>query len=218
VACLYSSQQDHFGRPGWSDGFKGDSVTAIKRFALIGLAVAGLMAFSTPAQASVVIDFGTGTGTGGTVTALANGQYSGTAIPVAVMQVSGTSAMDGVYTTTGTAGGFASLNFNTATNTISITGGIASPLNLASQTLLSGTFTNFTFSVLTPPSLGGVAQFTASGFDEKSVELLRALGIPITTQFQFFTFQFLVNWNGATGTSTGLLALATVVRRRYARS
>ena len=135
--------------------------------------------------------------------------------------------MDGVYVVQGGA-----LNFNTSTNTISVTGTI-SGLSLTSQTLLTGSFNSFGALFV-----GSTASFYGDGPDTKSAALLRALGVPTTTPFAFFGFSTAFNWNGTSGTAistditnsevpepgsmlllgTGLLGLGTVVRRRLRKN
>jgi len=94
---------------------------------------------STNAAAVVVIDFGTGlAGAGGTI------NYDGTNavganIRIGAMIVEGTTSADGTYTVTN---GF--LNFNTALDTITVTGSINDGgLVVGATTLLSGSFNSF---------------------------------------------------------------------------
>jgi hypothetical protein len=155
----------------------------------------------------VVIDFGTGpAGFGGQIT-IAGGNATGTAIPVATMNVGG-SAADGSYPTSGTASGsvlanVASLDFNTALNTITITGGIPGLAIPNGTVLLSGQFASFT---LVDGGLFG--SINASGPDSKSPLLLAALGVPASTEFAYFGFSIGLNSAGTgspyTATSTDI--------------
>jgi hypothetical protein len=144
---------------------------------------------ASPAFGAIVIDFGTGNiGAGGSMTI--NGtNATGTAIPVGTLTfINGTTST--VYDTSGTATSnnqdanlSASLDFNTATNTISIVGGVPT-LGIANgTTLLTGSFSSFSVSsgVL-------IASLQGSGPDTKSPLLLTALGLPTNTPFSFFGF------------------------------
>jgi hypothetical protein len=105
----------------------------------------------------------------------------GTDITVGEMNVTGTDSADGTYVVQG-----GLLNFNTGTNMITLEGSISGIVT--TQTLLSGSFNEFSYT--STPLVGGgtVDTFTANGPDNKSVDLLNALGVDLDTPFSFFGF------------------------------
>lgn len=132
-------------------------------------------AFSTNAvAATVVIDFQTGAaGAGGTITE-SGGNVIGSDINISLLILDGTASSDGSYTAD------ALMNFDTAANTITIVGTV-DPFVATSQTLLSGSFDSFSYSVV-----GGNEFFTGTGPDIKSCALLCEIGVDPNTPFEFF--------------------------------
>ena len=127
-------------------------------------------------SAAIVIDFSTGLArTGGTITE-SSGDVVGSDILIGALTVDGTPSMDGVYVTD------ALLNFDTSIDMIEIVGDIPS-LGITSETLLSGSFIDFTYT-----SGGFFESFEASGPDSKSDLLLSELGVPTTLEFLFYGF------------------------------
>lgn len=150
---------------------------------------------ATTLRANPVLDFGTGNaGAGGTLT-ISGGNVIGNNILIDVLRVSGTN-YDGVYDVngagTGAAGSTALLSFSTVSNTIQIVGSVPTLVNSA-VTLLSGSIGSFNIA---QGQFGG--SFSATGPDAKNPALLAALGIPTSTQFQYFAFSI-----GFTGTGSG---------------
>jgi hypothetical protein len=169
------------------------------------LALAGYFIFASiplNAVAAYVLDFGTGlAGAGGTITN-AGGSISGSNIFIGSLIVDGTTTSNGTYVVD------ALLNFDTSANTISIVGNIAT-LGITGETLLSGSFTSYSTTVI--PQLGGgqTEVFQATGPDTKSNILLGILGIPLDTQFDFFGFS-IESANGSV-VSTDIVNTAAVV-------
>jgi len=150
------------------------------------------------AQATIILDFGTGdVGSGGTIKVLSGGYIEGTEIPVDVLTVT----IDGVttaYDTFGTAtganndgNGSAALSFNTQTGKIEIVGGVAGLTGSSTYTLLSGTFS----SLVPYISDSYVSISNARGLDTKNEVLLTALGIDPGITFEFFGFTFTADYN-----------------------
>ena len=150
----------------------------------------------SPASADIVVDFSTGNaGVGGSITLFADGNLAGSGIPVGTLTAAGT-ANDGNYSTAGTATGLAggvnccaSLSFDTGElgpNFIRIDGSVPSLGIITSETLLSGTISNFN------QTFGFVGLVDATGLDAKASDLLTALGIP-GTQFGYFGVSFSTN-------------------------
>lgn len=163
------------------------------RTKIFGLVLAtALAAVSMPASA-LVIDFGDGAaGDGGTFTLLAGGHASGVDIPIGRVSISGAPLNNGTFLVSGTCGGVDAvgcLNFNTLTNTITITGAIVD-LGIGQQTLLTGTFTDWDAS--------NIGLFGAIGPDSKSRELLLALGVDPLTEFAYFGFSLTADCPNAT--------------------
>ena len=148
------------------------------------MAVLAIMLYAVPVHAVPIIDFSTGIdGMGGTITP--GPTITGTGILIGTLTAVGTTA-DGVYDVSGTgvgaSGSTALLSFaydGGGTNWLTIVGGISSLSIADGTTLLSGSFTSFTF---TP---GGIY---ASGVDIKDTGLLLALGIAPGTPFELFGF------------------------------
>ena len=142
------------------------------------LALIGYLALASiplNAAAAVVIDFQTGAaGAGGTITE-SGGDVVGTDINISLMILDGTSN-DGSYVAD------AKLNFDTAagTNTIDIVGTV-DPFVVNTTTLLTGSFTSFTYSVV-----GGNEFFSGTGPDVKTCALLCEIGVDPNTPFEFF--------------------------------
>ncbi len=205
---------------------------------LFALVLAAALMAAPSAQAVAIIDFGTGSApASGVFSLLAGGNASGAGIPVGALTVTG-APVSGVFDTSGAGPGnslFTDLNgsavlaFNTATNVVTITGGVP-VLGIADGTvLLSGSFTSF------EADANGLHD--AIGPDTKSTLLLTALGLPTNTPFSFFGFSLTAqpipgavsSWN-VTSTDfkntavpepgsmlllgTGLFGLAGAVRRR----
>jgi hypothetical protein len=205
--------------PIWLLGDREETMRSNWYLALV--AAAALALSPTAAQGAAVLDFGTGqAGQGGTVTSLGGGDYAGSGIPVDTLSVSGTSSFDGVYDLTGAFtcgsgcgdGTAAVLAFNTSTNVITITGGVAAngttgTSAVTSQTLLSGTFSSFgvTFPITS------VFSFTGSGLDSKAADLLTVLGLPANIQWAYFGFSIGAGWNGTSGTVTSTDIVNTAI-------
>jgi hypothetical protein len=192
------------------------------------LALAGYFIFvSIPlnAAAALVMDFGTGLGTGGTISVDLNGtDVTGTNIFIGALNVEGAAVNNGAFTVN------ALLNFSTAANTISLVGTVTALGLSTTQTLLSGSFNTNDWSFI---NSGGAEVFSGAGVDTKSAELLTALGAPTNTAFEFFAFS-LQSVNGNVLSSdiintavvpvpaavwlfgSGLLGMAGIARRKKA--
>lgn len=140
-----------------------------------------LTSLSLNATAAVVIDFGTGLAGAGGSLSYDGVDATGTAIPIGSMIVEGTSA-DGTYAVT------AIMEFDTATDTITIDGSINDGGINISGVLLSGSFSDFFFQTLVGPGALETEIFSATGTDTKNSDLLSALGIDTSPIFEFFVF------------------------------
>ena len=155
------------------------------------IAYLAVAAFSTNASAApVVIDFATGSfGSVGTIED-GGATITGTGITIGLLDVVGSTA-DSQYNADAelnfTATGGATVNGITTgtTGTIEIVGFISGLVGSSTNpvTLLSGTFNSWSFQ-----NNGIASVFSGSGLDDKDPDLLKALGVPLDTQFEFFGF------------------------------
>lgn len=165
-----------------------------------GAAAAAAVLMAVPAQAATVIDFQTGlAGVGGAITWDGTNMI-GSNIPIGAVVIAGAPTNNEVFTVTGSAAGtgrggpFGSLDFNTAANTLSITGCIAE-LNIGGTVggpcnpviLLNGSFTSFTAS--------NEGLTNARGEDVKNTQLLNAIGFPTDLPWQFYGFSLTTDGN-----------------------
>jgi len=180
---------------------------------IAALALAGVVGTSSKADAALLIDFDNVSFDGGTFTDLGGGNYSGSNIVFDTILLKDTDAgttlagaQCGVSTTVAgaTVTDTCKLNFNTSTNTFTLT----SPTGLwdigadhlpytadrggliagTSGTVLTGSFNNFA-------DLGGIL-FLASGVDTKDPELLAFFGLSPTTTFTFANTEIHFGANG----------------------
>jgi len=172
----------------------------LNRFLLA--AYIAVAAFSTNVSAApVVIDFGTGLGgAGGTISTI-DGDIFGSDINIGSLTVAGTTSADGVYVTD------AFLNFDTNLNTISISGTI-SEFDISNSQLLSGSFTEWTYTA--PSAISRI--FSGSGIDSIEGILLNKLGVSPDTEFNFFGFSlgYDITGDGATAISTDIMNTSIV--------
>ena len=172
------------------------------------LMVMGVLAFGAGAATAavaplppMVINFGTGIGSGGTISYDLNGvDVTGTDIHIGALNVY--NAPDGSVDRGFTVGGL--LNFSTADNTIVITGTVVSlGITDSNTVLLTGSFNQGGWS-FGPIGVPGLNVFTGSGEDTKSEALLTALGAPADQAFEFFGFS--VDSDFAGGGSGGVVS------------
>ncbi len=152
----------------------------------IAIAIAAMAAIAAPASAVTVIDFSTGnSGVGGMIYAEGS-NIIGVNIPIGNATVSGAPMGNGDYAVLGPAGSsvpgsFGSLDFNTGTGDISITGcvpGLGVGVGACDTTLLlDGTITNF-------ENVFGLNRIVAVvGNDTKHADMLAAIGLDPNTPF-----------------------------------
>jgi len=158
---------------------------SLRRFSTVAFALAGLLGLASPARATAILTFSTGTApAGGTVT-ITGANAVGANIPINLLSVTGAPANNGAYDLSGPAvggdpNGAASLSFDTAAGTISIFGDVFALGILVPETLLSGTILGTT---VTPGAATNLV--ISTGTDEKSANLLLALGLNPAQPFQF---------------------------------
>jgi PEP-CTERM motif-containing protein len=167
--------------------------TSAQRAVTIGAAAFALFLPVTRASAAPIIDFSTGSAPAGGLFTLSGGNATGAGIPVGVMIISGVPSNDGAYDTSGTAAsnalfgdadGSAVLAFNTAGDSISVTGGVPAFGVLPGSVLINGSFQGF---IVNSNGLTGWGPMTTNPL------LLAALGLPTSTRFAFFGFSMTAN-------------------------
>lgn len=170
--------------------------------ALLGLSM-------VPASATILLDFSTAdAGNVGTITLGAGNTGKGSGIGIDSLAATGTGAdgtydVDGAVTTlvtSGEAGGLVgSLDFCYdptgaggfgPCNSVTVTGSIPG-LGVPQEVLLTGSFATFTAT-----KFGIIGSINGGGPDTKSADLLTALGVPVTTAFNFFGFSIGMNTTG----------------------
>lgn len=156
---------------------------------VLNLTMVAILAFTVTASATA-IDFRSGlSGAGGLIQWLSDGNVIGTDIPIGAVSITDAPSNSGVYVVGGQCsdefgGMFGCLDFSTggdAGNFITITGSIAG-LSIPEIVLLTGSITSFDMS------RAGQGLVSAEGPDTKAERLLEALGLSLTTQWQYFGF------------------------------
>jgi len=145
-------------------------------FSLVILAFGVLLAGS--AFADAFLDFATGNaGAAGTIKSLGGGNWSGSGIAIDDLLVIGAPHDNGNYfPLSGTAGGkFASLSFNTKTDTFSIVGGVPGLGVPKRDILLSGKILSFTVI-----HYDHTESIYFTGLDTKDPTLMADLGLPVS--------------------------------------
>ena len=181
----------------------------LRRLKHLGAALAAVVLMAGSAQAATVIDFQTGlAGEGGTITWDGTNVF-GSNIPIGVVAIVGAPSNNGVYEVTGNVtaqrpGFYGSLDFNTATNVISITGCIED-LGIGTDggscdpvSLLDGTFTSW--------SVGGDGLLMAAGIDTKNAELLDLIDWPADLPWTFFGFALTTDTLTPDGTPAAVIS------------
>lgn len=135
--------------------------------------------FPTMVNANAIIDFSSGGGAGGGTITVNGSDLIGSAIAINSVTISGAPANNGPFAV---ASGV--LNFNTASNTLTIVGGIAGLSIPTGTTLLTATGplnASFTESLF--------LSVTITGLDRKDDSLLTAIGLPLDTKFAYLDLQ-----------------------------
>jgi hypothetical protein len=147
----------------------------MKTSALLGFVVLGSLSLNA---AAAVITFATGgAGYGGEVISSSTG-VTGSNINIGALTLAGTTA-DGTYTVDSGV-----MSFDTAASTISIEGSIAA-LGLSNQTLLTGTTGDYSYNFNNASQLNF---FNTSGSSDLSTNFLGAVGLDVSTDFDYFGF------------------------------
>ena len=149
------------------------------------------------ASAMVLLDFA-GQGSQGTLKQV-GGDFEGSNILIQQLLAENTPLNSGAHVVTD-----GRLDFDTAENTVQITGGMPSFSIAPGSTLLSGTFTSFSFA----NPFQGLFSFSGLGLDEKHPDLLEAVGLN-ESPFTFLSFSLGGDWDPntlmGTPTSTDLI-------------
>jgi len=138
------------------------------------------------AMAAPVLDFSDGEAVGIGSIAYDGSNVTGTGIGLDQLFAGGVSTNSGIWdlsgpiTLTGTDPNAASLDFSTATNSITIYGSVTGT-SVGLQTLLTGTFSSWNWDNV-------YHVFNAIGFDTKCEDLLTYFGLGIGTPFNYVTF------------------------------
>lgn len=185
----------------------------MKRVVLNAVAVLGLMALAlvigvSPAKADTTIDFGTGLSSpGGTVTLYSDGSFSGSGVPIGVLNVTGAPSNNGTYAITSGALSFATggLSGASAIQIVGCISGLAGLGSNCSQVLLSGTISSFSAQTLG----GQIRGMSGTGPDNKNATLLTDLGIAPGTPFTFFGFSLTSNSLGTSNPAAGKTTSST---------
>jgi hypothetical protein len=147
----------------------------VKISVMLGLVALGSVSLNA---AAAVITFATGgAGYGGEVISSSTG-VTGSNINIGALTLAGTTA-DGTYTVDSGV-----MSFDTAASTISIEGSIAA-LGLSNQTLLTGTTGDYSYNFNNASSLNF---FSTSGSSDLSTNFLGAVGLDVSTDFDYFGF------------------------------
>lgn len=186
----------------------------------VAIAFAAIFAMSAPAMAAPIIDFRNGGAAAGGSITFDGTNIFGTNLPIGSVEVFGAPLRNGVFDVDGTVlqtpstvadGIYGSLDFNSATKTISLTGCIPElgigTLNggCTPVLLMNGTITGFAIT-----QTAGGSRIDFQGVDVKNPELLTAIGLPTTTPFFLDTFALLTGTLTAGGGS--LPSISTDVR------
>ena len=189
----------------------------LKRLKLFGFGVIAMLSVAATASAAPVIDFSTGDGgQGGTITA-SGGNLIGSNIVIGNVTFAGGTPLNnglvsfiaGPATGSGIDGPYGSLNFNTSTGDISITGCVTSLGIVCGSTLLSGHIDSF---LALNGGLNGI--FINSGTSFINPMILTAAGLDPASVFNLggssFTVGSTAGANGSMVTSTDLPLSGTV--------
>jgi hypothetical protein len=214
-------------RVGATDKLASEGCTTLahkSRFAFVFALLVILGLAAAPAQATEIIDFGTGGAIGiGTVSyAGGSAPLVGTNIGIGLVNAIGTPLNTGTYAVTGTNSGFGSLDFTTGAyqsysggvytfasgGTFTISGAVVAAGINSVTNLLTGTFTSVT---VTQPTPNGIGSVSFAGIDTKNPDLLAFFGVPAGTGFTFGGFTIGFPLFGGGGTAFSDLQLSTDV-------
>ena len=192
-----------------------------KQVKQVAIALAAMVTMSAPAMAATIIDFRNGPATAGGSITFDGTDVFGSNLPIGLVEIFGAPSNNGVFDVDGAItqprsefgdGSFGSLDFNTRTDVVTLTGcipglgvGVDANGNCVPVVLLSGSVTGFNLT-----NTGGGSRIDFTGFDVKNPALLTAIGLAANTPFLVDTFALLTGTLRAGG--DGVQSISTDVR------
>ena len=177
----------------------------LRRVRLMAIATVAIAAMSSAATAATIIDFRNGPATAGGNITYDGTNVVGSNLPIGQVEVFDAPMNNGVFGVFGsvvTNGNWGDLDFNTATDVITIAGCIP---GLGLGTLVGGVCSQ-TFTLLngtiTSHSLPNASSVSVTGFDTKHPSLLSAIGLNPATPFEVFGFALATGPLGASPVSS----------------